>query len=46
MIEDRVNDLEGPLWDYWVEVNFRPAREPAVLGGSEHLLYVGRKQRD
>lgn len=43
MIEDKVNELHGPLWDYWVEVNYRLARLPSILGACNHLLYVGRK---
>jgi len=44
MIEEKVNQLEGPLWDYWSEVNYRLAADPSILGGAEHLLYVGRKR--
>jgi len=45
MIEDEVNKLQGPLWDYWVELNYRLAGDPCLFGGAEHLLYVGRKLR-
>lgn len=44
MIEDKVNELAGPLWDYWVEVNYRLASDPSILGGCEHLLYIGKKK--
>ncbi|HYN88979.1 MAG TPA: class I SAM-dependent methyltransferase [Ardenticatenaceae bacterium] len=43
MIEERVNELEGELWDAWVELNYRLGADPSVHGGAEHLLYVGRK---
>lgn len=45
MIEDKVNELEGPLWDYWVELNYRLASEPSILGAAEHLVHVGRRRR-
>lgn len=45
MIEERVNELTGPLWDYWVEVNFRLARDPTLHGASEHLLHIGRRKK-
>lgn len=44
MIEDNVNALQGALWDYWVEVNYRLAADPSLHGGAEHLLYVGRRK--
>ncbi len=43
MIEDRINALDGDLWEAWVEVNYRLSRDPAILGCAEHLLYLGRK---
>ena len=42
-IEERVNALDGDLWQAWVDLNYRLGRDPAVHGGAEHLLYVGRK---
>ncbi len=44
-IEDRINVLQGPIWDFWAEVNYRLASDPYVLGGAGHLLYVGRNRR-
>jgi len=43
-IEEKLNELEGPVWDYWVEVNYRLAGDPSILGAAEHLLYVGRRR--
>ncbi len=43
LIEDKVNELTGPLWDFWVETNYRLASDPSLWGGCEHLLYVGRR---
>lgn len=38
-----VNELEGPAWDAWVELNYRVGQEPSLHGASDHLLYIGRK---
>ena len=43
MIEDRLNQVTGDLWETWVDLNYRLGRDPAVHGAAEHLLYVGRK---
>jgi hypothetical protein len=42
MIRDRIQELEGPAWDAWVDLNFRLGRDPSTHGCAEHLLYVGR----
>jgi len=42
-IEEQINALDGDLWQAWVDLNYRLGRDPAVHGGAEHLLYVGRK---
>ena len=44
MIEERVNELSGELWEAWVELNYRLGKDPSVHGAAEHLLYVGRKR--
>jgi ubiquinone/menaquinone biosynthesis C-methylase UbiE len=44
MFEDRVNQLEGPSWDAWADLNYRCASDPSVHGGAEHLLYIGRRR--
>jgi ubiquinone/menaquinone biosynthesis C-methylase UbiE len=43
MIEDKVNELKGDLWDAWVELNYKLGKDPTVHGAAEHLLHVGRK---
>ncbi len=42
-IEERINDLEGELWDAWVDVNYQIGKDPTVQGAAEHLLYVGQR---
>lgn len=44
LIEDKVNDLTGGLWETWVEQNYRFGKDPTILGAAEHLLYVGNKK--
>ena len=44
MIEEKVNDLTGELWQAWVELNYRLGKDPTLHGAAEHLLYVGRKR--
>jgi SAM-dependent methyltransferase len=41
--EEKVNALTGSDWETWVDLNYRLCREPSILGGSGHLLWVGRK---
>ena len=43
MIDEQVNGLTGRPWEAWVELNYRAAHDPALLGASEHVLYVGSK---
>ena len=43
MIEDKVNELQGQLFDDWVETNYRLGKDPAIHGSAEHLLYICRK---
>lgn len=40
-IEEEVNVLSGPAWEAWVDLNYRAAHDPVLLGASEHILYVG-----
>ena len=39
---EAMNKLSGEEWARWVEINYRVSREPSLLGGADHLLYVGR----
>lgn len=41
--EEQVNALTGEAWEAWVALNERLGRDPALLGASDHLLYLGRK---
>jgi S-adenosylmethionine-dependent methyltransferase len=41
--EDYVNSLTGADHDFWLDINYRMAQEPSLLGASDHLLYIGRK---
>jgi len=43
MIEEKVNELNGELWEAWVELNYKLGKDPTVHGAAEHLLYVGKK---
>jgi ubiquinone/menaquinone biosynthesis C-methylase UbiE len=43
MIRDKLNELDGAPWDYWVDLNYRLGKDPDTHGLAEHLLYVGRK---
>jgi S-adenosylmethionine-dependent methyltransferase len=41
--EEYVNSLPGTANDVWLDFNHRFAQEPSLLGASDHLLYIGRK---
>lgn len=41
--EDAVNALNGDAWEYWVNLNYAYAKDPALHAASAHLLYIGRK---
>ncbi len=45
MHEELINALEGAAWEFWVDVNYEIAHDPAIHGGVEHLLVVCRKPR-
>jgi hypothetical protein len=42
--ESHVNQLEGELWEQWVDLNYRLGQEPSLYGAADHLLYVWRKE--
>jgi SAM-dependent methyltransferase len=44
-IEDKVNELTGESWDYWVDLNYRVAADPCLHGAAEHLLVVAEKPK-
>ncbi|MCP4427169.1 MAG: methyltransferase domain-containing protein [Chloroflexi bacterium] len=41
--EEHVNQLDGNLWEAWVDLNYRAGQDPVLFGASDHLLYIGRK---
>lgn len=43
LIDQKVNLLDGPVWEAWVELNERYASDPSTWGAAGHLLYLGRK---
>lgn len=45
MIEEKINEATGEVWDAWVELNHRLGKDPSVHGAAEHLLAVARKPR-
>ncbi len=45
MTEDKVNTLTGKAWEAWVDLNYRLAADPSILGCVAHLLAVTRKPR-
>jgi S-adenosylmethionine-dependent methyltransferase len=40
--DERVSELSGLAWEYWVDLNYRMGQEPSLRGAADHLLYVGR----
>ncbi|MHB8947197.1 MAG: hypothetical protein ACYC6I_11760, partial [Bacillota bacterium] len=45
MIEDKINETTGEVWEAWVDLNYRLGKDPSVHGAAEHLLAVVRKPR-
>jgi len=43
MVDEKINELSGSLFDAWVEVSYTMGNDADAFGASEHLLYVGRK---
>jgi S-adenosylmethionine-dependent methyltransferase len=43
--ESLINALDGPAWEFWVDVNYQIAHDPVTHGGVEHLLAVCHKPR-
>ncbi|MCJ7551013.1 MAG: hypothetical protein MUQ30_15170, partial [Anaerolineae bacterium] len=43
--EESINTLTGDAWKRWVDINYRIAHDPCILGGVEHLLAVCRRPR-
>ena len=45
MVDEKVNELSGELFDLWVDINYRMGKDTDAHGASEHLFYVGRKAK-
>jgi ubiquinone/menaquinone biosynthesis C-methylase UbiE len=41
--ESFINLLEGDSFEYWADLNYRLSKDPAAIGASDHILYIGRK---
>lgn len=44
MIDEKINTLEGELWQAWVDLNYRVAADPSLHGACEHLLCVAKNR--
>jgi 2-polyprenyl-3-methyl-5-hydroxy-6-metoxy-1,4-benzoquinol methylase len=42
--ETYINSLQGRDFEIWADLNYRIGKDPAAIGASEHILYVGRKK--
>jgi len=38
-----INSLNGDSFEYWADLNYRLSKDPAAIGASDHILYIGRK---
>jgi S-adenosylmethionine-dependent methyltransferase len=43
MIDDKLNALQGEMWEAWVDLNYKVASDASLHGGVEHLLCVAEK---
>lgn len=41
--ETYVNSLKGENFEKWADLNYRISKDPAAIGASDHILYIGRK---
>jgi ubiquinone/menaquinone biosynthesis C-methylase UbiE len=41
--ESFINSFEGDNFEYWADLNYRISKDPAAIGASDHILYIGRK---
>lgn len=39
-----INSLEGEHFEIWADLNYRLGKDPAAIGASDHILYIGRKK--
>ncbi len=43
--DDSYNNLEGERRKLWLDLLFSISTEPSIIGASDHLLYIGVKER-
>jgi SAM-dependent methyltransferase len=41
--ETYINALDGRDFEIWADLNYRIGKDPAAIGASEHILYLGKK---
>ena len=41
--EAYINSLAGQDFETWRELNYRIGKDPAAIGASDHILYIGQK---
>jgi S-adenosylmethionine-dependent methyltransferase len=44
--ETYVNSLRGKDFEIWADLNYRLGKDPAAIGASEHILYIGRNRSE
>ena len=44
--EAYVNSLDGQDFETWANLNYRIGKDPAAIGASAHILYVGKKPEE
>jgi ubiquinone/menaquinone biosynthesis C-methylase UbiE len=42
--EQLINQLCAADFEQWAELNYRISQDPAAIGASDHILYIGRKR--
>jgi SAM-dependent methyltransferase len=42
--ETYVNSLQGKEFEIWADLNYLIGKDPAAIGASDHILYIGRKK--
>ena len=42
--EEIINKLPEPVYSHWLDICHKTSTNPVTWGGSQHLLYVGRKK--
>ena len=42
--EKKINQLNAADFEKWAALNYAVSQDPAAIGASDHILYIGRKQ--